>query len=196
MGRPAGERSASSPGRIPTTRRRAPGLVLAVALVACLAGCGRDAGGAPDPADGDGTNATVVRVVDGDTLVADVGGNEERVRFIGIDTPESVKPNSPVECFGEEASAHTKELLPVGTRVRLVLDVEERDRYGRLLAYVYGADGSFVNLALARDGYAGLLTYPPNVAHVDDFRSAVAEARAAGRGLWSACAKDLPVPSS
>ncbi len=142
-------------------------------------------------------NATVVRVVDGDTVVADVGGQEERVRLIGIDTPESVKKGSPVECFGKEASHRTAELLPEGTPVRLVLDVEERDRYERLLAYVYRAsDGLFVNLALVTDGYAGLLTYPPNVAHTDDFRRAVTDARADGVGLWAACGDDLPVGSA
>lgn len=139
-------------------------------------------------------NATVLRVVDGDTIVADVDGTDERVRFIGVDTPESVKPNSPVECYGKEASAHTRDLLPEGTRVRLVLDAEERDRYGRLLAYVYRAsDGLFVNLRLAVDGYAGLMTYPPNVAHVDEFRAAVADARRRRVGLWSVCSSDLPV---
>jgi micrococcal nuclease len=138
-------------------------------------------------------NATVVRVVDGDTIVARIDGAQERVRLIGIDTPETVKPRSPVECFGKEASAHTKDLLPPGTPVRLVLDAEARDRYGRLLAYVYrAADGEFVNLALARDGYAGQATFPPNVAHVDEFRAAVAQARSAGRGLWSACRDDDP----
>lgn len=168
-----------------------------------LLSCGSDgatstSNGAPGAAAGDklAANATVERVVDGDTIVADVGGSRERVRLIGIDTPESVKPNSPVECYGKEASAHTKELLPEGTRIRLVLDVEERDRYGRLLAYVYRAsDGEFVNLALAADGYAGLLTYPPNVAHVEDFRAAVRSAREQNLGLWSACSDDLPVRS-
>jgi micrococcal nuclease len=178
------------------TRIARPGALLLtlLAVVAALAGCGS---GSPDAAAEAGAldaNATVVRVVDGDTLVADVGGNEERVRLIGIDTPESVKQGAPVECFGKEASAHAKELLPEGTPVRLVLDVEERDRYERLLAYVYRAsDGLFVNLALATDGYAGLLTYPPNVAHTDDFRRAVADARAAGSGLWAACGDDPPV---
>lgn len=141
-------------------------------------------------------NATVERVVDGDTIVAEIAGTRERIRLIGIDTPESVKPRSPVECFGKEASAHTNELLPAGTPVRLVLDVEERDRYDRLLAYVYRAsDGLFVNLALAADGYAGLLTYPPNVAHVDEFRAAVTKARQDGLGLWASCSGDLPVKS-
>lgn len=187
-------------------------LLLLVGLVPTLvsAGCSTDAGSSPrstrrSPTQAErhgesstslDANATVVRVVDGDTIVAEVAGAEERVRLIGIDTPESVKPRSPVECYGEEASAHTRGLLADGTGIRLVLDVEERDRYGRLLAYVYRAvDGLFVNLALAADGDAGLLTYPPNVAHVDELRAAVAAAREHGRGLWSACEDDLPVRS-
>lgn len=172
-------------------------MLIAVIGALAPAACSTSAGPLGSPDDAVEANARVVRVVDGDTLVADVDGSDERVRLVGIDTPESVKRGSPVECFGKEASAHTKELLPRGTPVRLVLDVEERDRYGRLLAYVYRAsDGEFVNLALARDGYAGLLTYPPNVAHVDQFRAAVAAARRDGRGLWTACTGEPPVDGS
>lgn len=157
---------------------------------------------APDPSSGPGTsappqrpNATVVRVIDGDTIEVDAGDQRERVRLIGIDTPESVDPRRPVACFGKEASAHTDSVLPRGTPVVLVRDVEARDRYGRLLAYVYRAsDGLFVNLALARDGYATTLTYPPNVAHAEELRAAVAEARAGGLGLWGACS-DFGVPA-
>ena len=90
---------------------------------------------------------------------------EEPVRYIGIDTPESVKPGSPVECFAKRASAFNERLV-AGERVRLVRDVEERDRYGRLLAYVYRVrDGLFVNAELVRRGYATVATFPPNVAH-------------------------------
>jgi micrococcal nuclease len=154
-------------------------LLIAVALAACGGGGG---------ASGDPSDATVTRVVDGDTIHVSIGGHDETVRFIGIDTPETVDPRQPVGCFGKEASDHTKELLPKGTAVRLVRDVEARDRYGRLLAYVYRVkDGLFVNLELAADGYADLLTFPPNVAHVDDFTAAVREARDANRGLWAAC---------
>lgn len=132
--------------------------------------------------------ATVTRVVDGDTIRADIGGLEEPVRLIGIDTPETHGRGGLRECFGEEASRHLATLIPPGTAVRLVRDVEARDRYGRLLAYVYRIDdGLFVNLALARDGYAAPLTFPPNVAHADQFVGAAAEARAAGRGLWDEC---------
>ena len=133
-----------------------------------------------------GVDAPVQRVVDGDTIRVEPA---ERVRLIGIDTPESVKPGGPVECFGKEASRHLASLLPHGTVVRLVGDVEQRDRYGRLLAYVYRAsDGLFVNAAMVRDGFAQPLTIPPNVAHAAEFVELARTAREAGRGLWSACA--------
>ena len=178
--------------RPPRRRRRILGL-LALLVVAALVrfATADDAGpaGGPDA-------ATVVRVVDGDTIVVRTGGTDERVRLIGIDTPESVDPRTPVECFGKEASEHAEGLLPEGTPVRLVRDAEARDRFGRLLAYVYRVDdGLFVNLALAEDGYADVATFPPNVAHADEFVAAVARAREAGRGLWSACGgPDLPLP--
>lgn len=172
---------ATRPVRPAHTATPAAALVLALVLVA--AGCGR--GGAAAGNDG---QAQVVRVVDGDTIVVRLGGTEEKVRLLGIDTPESVDPRSPVQCFGKEASAHTAALLPPGTKVRLVRDVEARDRYSRLLAYVYrDDDGAFVNLQLAQEGYAAVLTYPPNVAHAAEITAAAAAARDAGRGLWSAC---------
>ena len=156
---------------------------LLAVLIALVASCGRGGGASGDPSHG-----IVLKVTDGDTIHVHIGGGEETVRLIGIDTPESVDPRSPVECFGLEASAHLKELLPLGTEVRLVRDVEARDRYDRLLAYVYRVeDDLFVNRQMAFDGYADLLTFPPNVAHVADFTTAVREARDAGRGLWSAC---------
>lgn len=167
---------------------------------ACSAGggpvsrAGRDpakpaAASAPTSASGATSGATTVdRVVDGDTIIVQVSGRKERVRLIGIDTPESVKPNTPVQCFALEASARTKSLLPKGTAVRLVRDVDLRDRYGRLLAYVYRQpDDLFVNLSLVRDGFASAYTFPPNVAHTDEFVAAAADARSAGRGLWSHC---------
>ncbi len=127
----------------------------------------------------------VVRVVDGDTIVVDA---DERVRLIGIDTPESVKPDSPVECFGIEASRRLGALVPPGTEVVLVPDVEPEDRYGRTLAYVYrGDDDLFVNAALVDDGFAFAYTVPPNVAFADEFVDRQRAAREAGRGLWSAC---------
>jgi micrococcal nuclease len=132
--------------------------------------------------------AVVVKVVDGDTLRVRLAGHDERVRLIGVDTPESVKPGTPVECFAKEASGHTAELVPPGTAVRLVRDIEARDRYGRLLAYVYRrSDSLFVNLALARDGFAAPLTIPPNVAHAEEIAAAAGRARQRERGLWARC---------
>jgi micrococcal nuclease len=132
---------------------------------------------------------TVESITDGDTLR--VTGSE-RVRLIGIDTPEV---SGGVECFGREATAHLNALIPPGTPVRLEYDAERTDRYGRTLAYVYrAADDLFVNLAMAADGYAAQMTIPPNVARVDEIGRAVAVARAAGRGLWSACQDATPPP--
>ena len=161
------------------------GVVVALSSVACASG-----GRGPAEPTPPGT-ATLARVVDGDTIRVRIKGREERVRLVGIDTPESVKPGTPVQCFALAASARTKALLPKGTAVRLVRDVEERDRYGRLLAYVYRArDDLFVNLVLVREGYALALTVPPNVAHTDEFVAAARDAREHGRGLWSRCQAD------
>ncbi len=137
----------------------------------------------------------VAKQVDGDTIRVEIGGADERIRFIGIDTPETHGRNGLVECFGKEAADHTAQLIPVGTQVRLVRDAEARDRYGRLLAYVYRVkDNLFVNLALARDGYADVLTYPPNVAHAQEFVAAVRNARNANVGLWRKCGSaDVPI---
>ena len=135
------------------------------------------------PAAGDDT--TVTRVIDGDTI--EVAG-ATRVRLIGVDTPETVEPGTPVQCFGPEATRYAGEITPPGTRVRLVYDVQRTDPFGRTLAYVYKLDdGLFVNRAIARNGFALQLTVPPNVAHAEEFRLAVAEARNAGLGLWRSC---------
>src|SRR5579862_7051577 len=165
-------------------RSRAHSFVLFVLIVSAplLAGALLVAGcGLRSSSDGHGSSvaagasappgwATVRRVIDGDTIVVSIGGRDQRVRLIGIDTPETVSPVKPVQCYGKQASSHTKALLPPGTAVRLVGDVEARDVYGRLLAYVYRrSDGLFVNLELATDGFASLLTYPPDVAHADQF---------------------------
>ena len=135
------------------------------------------------PAEGD--DSAVVRVIDGDTIEV-TGGT--RVRLIGVDTPETVDPGSPVECFGPEATRYANELMPPGTRVRLVYDVARRDSFGRTLAYVYKlSDGVFVNLAMAGNGFAQQETVRPNVAHAEEFRAAAASARTASLGLWHAC---------
>ena len=141
--------------------------------------------------------ATVTRVVDGDTIEAQIDGRSEDVRYIGVDTPETVKPDTPVQCYGPQASAFNHRLVE-GRQVRLVFGVERRDVYGRLLAYVYNAtDGTFVNLALAQGGFADVLAIPPNTAHGDELRAAVADAKDAGRGLWGRCRSfGQPVGSS
>ena len=132
-----------------------------------------------------GEDTTVVRVIDGDTLEV-TGGT--RVRLIGVDTPETVEPGTPVQCFGPEATRYANEIVPPGTRVRLIYDVARTDGFRRTLAYVYKLDdGLFVNRAIARNGFALQLTVPPNVAHAEEFRLAVAEARDANLGLWRSC---------
>ena len=130
----------------------------------------------------DGT-VLVAHAVDGDTIVLEGG---ETVRYLGIDTPETVDPRKPVQCFGPEASKANHSLVD-GQRVRLVADVEDRDKYHRMLRHVYLQDGTFVNLELARQGLAAAYTYPPNVAHADEIRAAAREARVAQRGLWAKC---------
>lgn len=140
--------------------------------------------------------ATVTRVVDGDTIEVAITGRSEgpgaglapigstqKVRLIGIDTPESVRPGTPVECFGREASAAAKSLLE-GREVTLVKDVEETDRYDRLLRYVY-IGGEMANARLVINGYATAYTYPPNVRWSDLFVQLEREARDGDRGLWA-----------
>lgn len=137
--------------------------------------------------------ATVVRIVDGDTAVFRLkDGPQEKVRFIGVDTPEST---TRIEPYGKAASAYTAKRLKVGSRVYLEKDVEPRDRYGRLLAYVWLTPPSSItqtemraklfNAMLAADGYAQQMTIAPNVKYAEYFRSFVQEARAANKGLWA-----------
>src|SRR3954449_6156470 len=159
-------------------------LVLLFAFVVAGLGVWRPGFGPKGAAPGE---ATVTRVVDGDTVHVAIGGADETVRYIGVDTPESVKPNTPVQCFAKAASAANERLVD-GQRVRIVYDAERRDRYGRLLAYVYRAqDGAFVNAALVREGYARTMTIPPNVRFASRFAELARAAREARRGLWRAC---------
>lgn len=167
-----------------------PSTTLATLLVilALAVGCTSASPGSSAAHHAGAGEARVVRVIDGDTIVVDLGGREQHVRLLGIDTPESVKPGTPPECFSHRASVATKDLLAPGTVVRLTRDVEARDVYGRLLAYVYLDKGNtFVNLTLVERGDAGLLTYPPNTTHAPELSAAAAQARSGGRGLWSAC---------
>jgi endonuclease YncB( thermonuclease family) len=132
----------------------------------------------------DAIKAEVQRVTDGDTFVATVAGRRERVRVIGVDAPETVAPNRPVEPYGRQASSFARRHL-AGATVRLAGDAEPRDRYGRLLAYVWLADGTFWNALLVAEGYAQQLTVPPNVTYAGLFRRLAAEARRQDRGLWA-----------
>jgi micrococcal nuclease len=180
-------------------------LLVALSLALPLAGCeglveevGGDGGGKapadlatsaaerkawPDPPE-DAVRARVQRFSDGDTLIATVKGRRERVRVIGVDTPESVDPNRPDEPYGQEASDFAKHYLD-GETVRLAGDAEPRDRYGRMLAYVWLEDGTFWNALLVAEGYAQQLTIPPNVTYAGLFRQLAREARQHDRGLWA-----------
>lgn len=159
----------------------------AASLIAIVAATG--ATGCNHPPEPDNGLATVTQVVDGDTIDVDIGGRTERVRLTGIDTPETKKPNSPVECWGPEASAFTTSLLPVGTAVRVERDVVGRDDYGRLLGYVYLVDRSnlFVNLEIVEQGFAQPLTIEPNSTFSSEFAAAARRAERSDRGMWGAC---------
>jgi micrococcal nuclease len=133
-------------------------------------------------------------VVDGDTIEARFRGSSIDVRLIGVDTPETVHPTEPVECFGPAASHFTEQALE-GKRVRLTFDVERQDRYGRTLAYVWVGDALF-NERLVRDGFATVATFPPNVRYVDRFLAAQRFARSHDRGLWGHCDQGPPGPAA
>jgi len=124
----------------------------------------------------------VTRAVDGDTIEIEGG---EKVRYIGIDTPETVDPRKPVQCFGIEASKKNKELVE-GKTVRLEKDITDRDKYSRLLRYVW-VDDLFVNLELVKQGFATSYTYPPDIKYQEEFLAAEKEARENKLGLWEAC---------
>jgi micrococcal nuclease len=130
-------------------------------------------------------SASVTRVVDGDTIEVTRPGGSEDVRLIGIDTPETVHPTVPVECFGPKASSFTNRSL-LGRRVRLEFDEERRDHYGRLLAYVW-LDGKLFNKVLVERGYAEVTIYEPNDAHEGALYAAESRARSTHRGAWGAC---------
>ncbi|MGH2703152.1 MAG: thermonuclease family protein, partial [Actinomycetota bacterium] len=141
--------------------------------------------GAERPASGRGSLARVARVVDGDTIEVILRGRTLDVRLIGIDTPETVHPSMPVECFGPAASRFTSSRLS-GEDVRLEFDIERTDRYGRTLAYVW-KDGSLFNRTLVMRGLATVSTYPPNDRYESRFIAAENRASGAERGLWGSC---------
>jgi micrococcal nuclease len=137
---------------------------------------------------------TLIEITDGDTIRVDVDGREEPVRFILIDAPETRHPDNPPECFGQEATAYLSWMLSLGGDLYLETDVSDRDRFGRLLRYVWldFGDGEvyLVNEALVRAGYAAFSTFPPDVKYVDEMREAGQFAREHGYGLWSTCITD------
>jgi micrococcal nuclease len=140
----------------------------------------------PPPA---GDLATVTRIIDGDTIEVAQDGRTYRVRYIGMDTPEQG------DFFYSEATEANQGLVK-GQQVILVKDVSETDRYGRLLRYVYLADGTFVNAELVRQGYAVIATFPPDVRHQELFLQLEREAREAGRGLWAQPSGNGPLPTN
>jgi micrococcal nuclease len=160
-----------------------------VVIASSVAGCDSAASSSSSMAPGVvETNAVIESVVDGDTIDVTIDGRDERVRLIGIDTPETKKPNTPVECFGPEATDFIESLLPAGTGVRIERDVVGRDDYGRLLGYIYrGDDGIFVNYEIVRQGFARPLTIAPNINHERLFVSAARSADDDDVGLWAAC---------
>lgn len=160
----------------------------ALMLVGALAGCAEEPAVAPE---GPALAGIVSEVVDGDTVRVRIGGETERVRLVGIDTPEVARPDTPVQCGGPEASAYTRGILPAGALVRLVTDPtqDRRDRFGRLLAYVYregraGPRGS-VNYALVAGGYARRYVFGGRpFRYAEAFGAAERAARARGTGVW------------
>ena len=159
----------------------------AVAVALCAAAC--SAGVSADTAPGTLHGPyPVTRVVDGDTVRVDRGGDEIVVRLIGLDTPETVAPDRPVECFGPEASARTKELLDGG---QVWLEYDEAsgltDKYDRTLAYVWLDQQTMLNELLIAEGYAEEVTYTDGYAHQRDFQDAERAAQSSGLGLWGAC---------
>lgn len=140
---------------------------------------------------------SVIKVVDGDTIAVNINGESETLRLIGIDTPETVDPRKGVECFGKEASAKARELLD-GANVKLEADESqgERDKYGRLLRYVFLEDGTHFNELMIREGYAHEYTYDLPYKYQGQFKAAESNAKQDERGLWASDACPLPAPTS
>ena len=163
--------------------------LLAIGIALLLAtrgpGGGERAGRGGGAGERERAAARVVSVTDGDTIRVRLAGADESVRYIGIDTPESVIPGERPECFGKAAARFNRQLV-AGRRVTLVFGAERRDRYDRLLAYVY-VDDRFINAALVRAGYARTLEIAPNTDFADQFARLQQVAANGGRGLWAAC---------
>ena len=184
-----------------TGRRGAAAAIVAAALAACSPAAepraaaspappaaGRPSPGPPPPAAGRRLEVTVKRVVDGDTIrVGGLPAGNPLVRLTGINAPETGDGRTTRECYGPESRRWLSERAPAGTRLTLVFDVGERDRFGRVLAYVYDPAGAFLNRELVDAGYARTMRMAPNLRHADELRDAERRARAERRGLWGAC---------
>jgi len=155
-------------------------------------GTGGDTGGGSGSGSGSGSvslgeptgTGTIASITDGDTVRLRIGGDELRVRLIGLDTPEV---RDPLECFGPEASAALEALAPVGSEVGYAYDRDPQDRYERELMYLYAADGTLINLELVAQGYAEAIRVEPNDRYWPELQAAERAARDAGRGLWGSC---------
>lgn len=158
------------------------GIVLLIGLLIEVFGLSDDADGAEASVEGE--HAVVERVVDGDTIVVTYDGDQERVRLLNIDTPETVHPERPTECLGPEASERMEELLAPGDEVRLAFDQERTDRYDRLLAGVYLED-TLINAQMARDGYGAPVHFPPNDRFLAEVEEAWEQAEADGVGMFA-----------
>lgn len=160
-------------------------MVSALTAIALIAqGC-RQSQPTPSPEGSQPTEGLVTTVVDGDSLHVILGERTERLRLIGVDAPELDHPDQPGECFGEEAALFTRRSLE-GRGIRIEFDLDRRDRFDRLLAYVFHG-GVLFNETLVAEGFATERSYPPNLAHQEELRRAEAEARKNRRGLWEAC---------
>jgi micrococcal nuclease len=178
--------------------KRKHGISLVTLLIALAIALAQSQGWLSDTKKGEVTNQpgvySVTRYVDGDTIVVHINGTDETIRFIGIDTPETHKPNTPVQCYGPAAAAHTQSVIKAaGGKVRLASDSlgTNRDRYNRLLRYVYLPDGTDVNKLNIEQGYAFYYPYFP-FSKKAEFASAQKSAQASKKGLWGAC---TPTPS-
>ena len=171
---------------IETTQMR--GVIASFALLIGLASCSGSSQLLPPLQGGQADLGKIAHVIDGDTVDIDINGRTERVRLIGVDTPETKHPTKPIECFGPEASAYLTQLLPKGTAVRIERDVEARDRYGRMLLYLYlGSNDLFINLDLVARGFGTPMSIEPNTFYRNDFVHAATQAEASNMGLWKAC---------
>lgn len=167
------------------------GIVLLVVLAGAVVSWFQQGGAAPD---GDGEAATLVRVIDGDTLLVDLDGEEERVRLLNIDTPETVHPQQPVQCLGPEATERMEDLVSPGDQLVLEFDEERTDHYDRLLAGVF-LDEVFINEQMARDGFGAPVYYAPNDRFLDQIEEAWNQAEAEGVGVFADdldCEPELP----